>query len=220
MPLVTQAEFARLEQVNRSSVNRWLAAGRIQADENGMIDSDTAHAARLATESPLPHHQARKSQFDEAKQAAGAFFGAGQGSGSQAPEKTPQNPQNNAQQTPEASATTAAATATGPGMPKAEQLGLATKLENFKIQKIKAETDQIALDTLTGAIADLRQVDAVLIDTFTIVRTKLESMPDRLAPGLAGHKGDTAAIHRALDEGIRDLLHDLAHDLSRKAAEI
>lgn len=220
MPLVTQAEFARLERVNRSSVNRWLASGRIQADANGLIDSEAAHAARIATESPLPQHQARKAQFDEAKQANGAFLAAGQGTDSQDPEKTAQSGQNNAQQAINSSATAAGAANAGQAMPRAEQVGLATKLENFKIQKIKAETDQIALDTLLGSVADLRQVDAVLIDVFTIVRSKLESMPDRLAPGLASHKSDTAAIHRALDEGIRDLLHDLSHDLRQKAAEL
>jgi hypothetical protein len=64
MTRVTQAEFARLSGVNRSTVHRWIQNGRIETDAHGLIDPDTAARMREATESPLPHHQARKAQFD------------------------------------------------------------------------------------------------------------------------------------------------------------
>ena len=63
MKRVTQAEFARLAGVNRSTVTRWLQNGRIQADPSRLIDPDAALKMRAATESPLPHHQARKEQW-------------------------------------------------------------------------------------------------------------------------------------------------------------
>lgn len=68
---VTQAEFARRENVNRSTVNRWIKAGRIAIDQDGLIDLAHARHQRKSTESPLPHHQARKAQFDDAKATTG-----------------------------------------------------------------------------------------------------------------------------------------------------
>ena len=71
MTRVTQAEFARLAGVNRSTVHRWIQNGRIEADAHGLIDPDAAARMRDATESPMPHHQARKAQFDEAREGIG-----------------------------------------------------------------------------------------------------------------------------------------------------
>ena len=51
---VTQAEFARICGVNRSTVSKWIKNQRIQADENGLIDPVAASAMREATESPMP----------------------------------------------------------------------------------------------------------------------------------------------------------------------
>lgn len=64
---VHQAEFARLANVNRSTVNRWIQSGRIEVGPDGMIDVAQAMRQRTATESPEPRHQARKAQFDEQK---------------------------------------------------------------------------------------------------------------------------------------------------------
>lgn len=68
--LVTQAEFARIANVNRSTVTRWIKSGRIQAASNGLIDPSAATDMRQATESPLPQHQARKDQIEEQKAGA------------------------------------------------------------------------------------------------------------------------------------------------------
>ncbi len=75
---LTQAEFARLCRVNRSTVNRWLKNGRIEADAHGLIDPDAAARLRDLTESPLPHHQARKAQFDEAREGVSQGGAAGE----------------------------------------------------------------------------------------------------------------------------------------------
>ena len=69
MNRVTRSQFARLCGVNRSTVTRWLQNGRIVADHAGMIDPEAAARMRIATESPMPQHQARKAQFDEARAA-------------------------------------------------------------------------------------------------------------------------------------------------------
>jgi DNA-binding transcriptional MerR regulator len=64
MSQVTQAELARALGVAKSTVTKYKKAGRIRFDEHGLIDLDTARAQILDTESPLPHHQARKRQWE------------------------------------------------------------------------------------------------------------------------------------------------------------
>lgn len=70
--LLTQAEYARHAQVNPSTISRWIQNGRIQSEPNGLIDPVKADRLRSATESPLPHHQARKAQIDEQKEEQSA----------------------------------------------------------------------------------------------------------------------------------------------------
>ena len=65
---VSQAEFARLENIHRSLVNRWVKNGLIPLHD-GKIHIEQARALRQAFESQEPHHQARKAQFEEAKKA-------------------------------------------------------------------------------------------------------------------------------------------------------
>jgi hypothetical protein len=63
--LVTQAEFARMCGVNRSTVNQWVRRGRIKKDAGGLIDQNLAMGMKESTESKRPHHQARKAQFEQ-----------------------------------------------------------------------------------------------------------------------------------------------------------
>lgn len=193
MTRVTQAEFARLAKVNRSTVHRWLANGRIEADAKGLIDPDAAARMRDATESPLPHHQARKAQLDEARVGDSITRNeiAQQGATSQA----------------------AAASDT---MPAAEKIGTALKLETYKLQKAKAEQANMELDKMAGALVERADVDFVLTDFGNTLRGLLESLPDRLAPAIAAHRGDVNAIHKALEDTAHDLLNEMADLMRRK----
>lgn len=65
--LLTQTEYATHAGVNKSTVHRWIKNGRIATEPSGKIDSHKADRLRQATESPLPHHQARKAQIDAEK---------------------------------------------------------------------------------------------------------------------------------------------------------
>lgn len=84
--LVSQAEFARRMGVNKSTVTRWVQNGRITLTGDGRVDVDQASRERTASESPMPHHQARKAQIDAEKaqpaqpdaQPADPMAGAGQ----------------------------------------------------------------------------------------------------------------------------------------------
>ena len=64
---IRQAEFARRCNVARSTVWKWIKAGRLTLGDDGLLDADEAMLMREVTESPAPHHQARKAQIDEQK---------------------------------------------------------------------------------------------------------------------------------------------------------
>jgi phage terminase Nu1 subunit (DNA packaging protein) len=194
MARVTQAEFARLTGVNRSTVHRWLASGRIEADAQGLIDPEAAARMREATESPLPHHQARKAQFDEARAGDGTTQAT------------------NAQQ----GATSGQPAAHAEPMPAAEKIGTALKLETYKLQKAKAETANLELDKLAGSLVERAEVDFVLADFGNTLRGQLESLPDRLAPAIAAHRGDVGAIHKTLEDTAHDLLTEMSETMKRR----
>jgi hypothetical protein len=196
MNKLTQAEYARLIGVNRSTISRYVANGRITVDDNGLIDPQAANQQREATESPMPHHQARKAQFAEILQAQAA-------------------------ETPMASVAVAA---TSPqhglpldvDMPKASEVGAALKMQTYKLQKAKAELANIEVDKAAGALVERAEVDFVLADFGNTLRGLLENLPDRLSGPLAALRGDAAAIHKALEESIHELLGEFAARIQHK----
>ena len=201
MTHLTQAEFARQRGVNKSTVTRWIQNGRLTPEPNGLIDPERAAQQLDATESPLPHHQARKAQFDEARQLGG-MGGA---------EKT--------QPAPSERGATVAQPATEP-MPAIEKIGAALKLETYKLQKAKAERENLAIDKEVGALVERAEVDYVLADFGNTLRGLCESMPDRIAPVIAAHRGDVAAIRADLDGHFTDLLNEMSEHMKRKMEEI
>lgn len=204
--LVTQAEFARSCGVNRSTVSRWLANGRIQADKHGLIDPVAATAMRDATESPAAWHQARKALFDEQRAqtlaAQGAPGVANPATGATAGQNGPQ----------------AGDSGTGEGDPVAEakNLSIALKRETYNLQKAKAETANMELDKLAGALVERAEVDFVLADLANTLRAQLENLPGRLAGPLAALRSDATLIHTALDDALRDVLLDMAAAMKQK----
>lgn len=203
---VTQAEFARLTGVNRSTVTRWVQNGRVQVDAHGLLDPVAAAAMRDATESPEPHHQARKAQFDEQR----AQTIAGQGAPGVASGATGATAGQNG---PVARFSDAGG---GEAMPQAEKLGIALKLETYKLQKAKAETANMELDKLAGALVERAEVDFVLADLANTLRAQLENLPGRLAGPLAALRSDATLIHTALDDALRDVLLDMAAAMKQK----
>jgi len=186
MTRVTQAEFARMAGVNRSTVHRWLQNGRIEADAHGLIDPDAAARMRDATESPLPHHQARKAQFDEQRET---------GNGKRETEPPQPEP-----------------------MPAMEKLGAALKLETYKLQKAKAETANMELDKLAGALVERAEVDFVLADFGNTLRGLLEGLPDRISHECMRIR-DAADMHKYLADTFADTLTEMAEHMKRKMEE-
>lgn len=203
---VTQAEFARLTGVNRSTVTRWVQNGRVQVDAHGLLDPVAAAAMRDATESPEPHHQARKAQFDEQR----AQNAVGQGAPGVATGATGATAGQNG---PQARFSDAGG---GEAMPQAEKLGIALKLETYKLQKAKAETANMELDKLAGALVERAEVDFVLADLANTLRAQLENLPGRLSGPLAALRSDANLIHTALDDALRDVLLDMAASMKQK----
>jgi|GEM_PF-2609084 len=201
---VTPVEFARLCGVNRSTVSRWLRNGRIAADAQGLLDPATADRMRAATESPLPHHQARKAQFDEARAAGRGGDPASAPPGEPAAAVEPAVTEEEA--TPPAPAEPSVATVLG------EQLRRAT----IDLQRHKAEREALEVDKLRGAVLERAQVDFVLDDVIAMLRNLLEALPDRLSGMIAAHQGDYSAIHKTLEEGGRDLLGELGALIKRR----
>ena len=193
MTRVTQAEFARLCGVNRSTVSRWLQNGRIDADPSGLLDPIAAQRLRTATESPLPHHQARKAQFDEARATADAGEGAGDA--------------------PDASGD---ADADGEGLGTMGTLGEQLKRVTVQVQRHKAELLAIEIDKAAGALVELAEVQYVLGDFGATLRGLLEGLPDRLSGEIAAHQGDVNAIHKALEDAGREMLLAITGQMERR----
>ena len=200
MKLVTQAEFAKLRGVNKSTVTRWIQNGRMATEPNGLIDPERAAALLAATESPLPHHQARKAQFDEARE-----WGSQGGAEKIAPAAPQREATGNA--TPAES------------LPALEKLGAALKLETYKLQKAKAERENIALDKEAGALVERAEVELVIADFGATLRGLLEGLPDRLAAAIARHRGDVTAIHAEIEGVATDLLAEMGEHMKRKMGD-
>lgn len=215
---VTQSEFARIQGVNKSTVMRWLRSGRMEATPQGLIDVEAAKRMLEATGSPAPHHQARKAQFDEARESAqaaqGTFSGQTLGNPPKNDQNAPTGPENRQQ-------TGFATPRNNPDpVPAAEKIGTALKLETYKLQKAKAETANVELDKMAGALCERSEVDYALNDFGNTLRALLEAMPDRLASQLSTLHGDVAAMHKAIEEAMHDALASMAENMKRKTERL
>lgn len=188
MSLVTRSEFARLCNVNRATVTRWVQSGRIQSAPDGRIDAEAAVRMREATESPLPQHQARKAQLDEAKQAQ--TWGESGDDDSSADDLA--------------------------GMPALEKLGAAYKLETYRLQKAKAETANVELERLKGSLIAREVVEYVLMDVGATLVSMTESRADYLAGDILTLGQDFAAIHKRLSDDLRDLCVAISDHMQRR----
>jgi len=204
MSLVTQAEFARITGVNRSTVTRWIQNGRIAVDGHGLIDSVAANAMREDTASLQPHHQARKAGIELAKQAAGATQD-GLGTLSLPPMISSASAGAGEAEELAAAELTSAADVNG-----------RYKLAMAREREAKAELAAMEVDKLAGLLVERSEVDYVLADLGNTLRSTFESLPDRLAGQLAALRGDTNAMHHALEEALRDVLASIAEQMKRR----
>lgn len=194
---VTQAAFARLEGVNKSTVNRWVKNGRIEVDAQGLIDPEAAQRMRHATESPLPHHQARKAQFEE----AGGRGMPGEGTIAPPAAAGEHGEAFDAVLTPLA------------------HLGEQLKRATVDLQRHKAELAAMEVDKLAGTLVERSDVDFVLADAGSVFRAELESMPDHLTSELLALQGDAPAIHKTLEGWAREACQRISQQMTQRADE-
>lgn len=201
MTHLTQAEFARQRGVNKSTVTRWIQNGRLTPEPNGLIDPERAARQLDATESPLPHHQARKAQFDEARQVGG-LGGA---------EKTQTAPSERGATVVQQGATDEQQTE----IPK-DVVAHRTKLAMMREREWTATQREIEARKSAGELCEVSRVREAWRSAYVLLRATLKSMPPRAAPELAACKGDVAAIEHDLDAQVDIALRECSEAFNRK----
>lgn len=184
---LTKSAYAKHARVHPSTVTRWVQNGRIPVEPDGLIDPVAADRQRNLTESPLPHHQARKAQLDADKDAA----------------------QDGAREPPDPDQQLDAAA-----------IARELKLQTLRLQRAKAEAAALDLDQRAGLVLLRQDVERVMQDIGANTRRIVGNLAPQLAPRLAAHGGDVAALHREIEEEARTLLQTLSAELRRSADKL
>ncbi len=169
--------------VHRSAVTRWVNAGRIRVDADGLIDPEAARRSLIATESPEPHHQARMASIEAEKAIRGLVADEDE-------------------------------------IESKEDLAMRMKRAMAKEREAKAELAAMERDRQAGLLVERSEVEFVMTDIGLTFRTALEAMPDRLAPLLAGYRGDVNAIHAGLEDAVHSVLSEIIDHMTRRAEEV
>lgn len=185
--VVSPAEFARLRGVNKSTVTRWIQAGRIALNAQGKLDVQAATVALEATASPLPHHMARAEQIAAQKAGEGVAPPAAAGNGPATPTEW------------------------------CESLGQRLKAARVKREEAEAESKAIALDREAKLLLPRADVEFFIDDFGRTLGNLLDRVADRCAPDVLARNGDANGIHAVLTEAMRDVRTEFAHYLRRKS---
>lgn len=220
---ITQAELARREGVSRTTVGRWIREGRISPpDATGRLDPEQAHTERLATESPLPKHQAAKAakareRAENRRQTAPTAASLASAT------PVPGDATSDAASASSARATASADIDPRTGSPLVDQsanLSAALKLETYKLQKAKAEAANVALDKDAGLLVERTLVEYLLRDLGETIRGELSSFADLHTPTIANARGDTNSVHKQLSDAAHATLERIAEALHRRSEDL
>jgi hypothetical protein len=188
--------FARREGATPQAVSQWIRDGRITLGADGLLDPVTAHQERIASESPLPKHQANVVKFQDARLVAQA------------------NPTSAAVEAPENAADAPAVLST------ALELSAKLKYETYRLQKAKAELANIEIDKAAGLLVDRVEVERMFVDVGATLRSLLESLSDHVTPLVLGCGGNATQVHQTLEDAAKNILTDLSDLMRRKAAAL
>lgn len=97
-----------------------------------------------------------------------------------------------------------------------ERLGLMHKQAALKRLVAQAELANLELDRAAKALYERVDVDYVLHDFGVTLADKLNSLPDRYTSELSACRGDTAAIHKTLEDAAHNILAELNDHLNRQ----
>lgn len=194
---VTQAEFARIMGVNKSTVHKWIKAGRMGLTADNRVDVATARQQLTLTESDEPRHQAMKAAFDAQRAAQRSEEAKAVSMQQEIGLSAPSGPYNDAE-------------------------SMAYKIKQATLKRITAEAELKALDVdrKAGLLVERAEVDYLLADFAHTLNAKLSGLADRYAASIAQHRGDVNRIHQEIDDAVFDLLEELADHLQRKQTEI
>lgn len=226
MQRITQSEFARLVGVNKSTVHKWVKAGRVVLGEDGLLDAQAAQRMRNASESLQPHHQARKMGIELEKQAAGRGAGPDWAQVLGEAQKAAQGPDlglgggNAGNSSGNMGGNAPASGDLFDGDGESAAVNARYKLAMAKEREAKAELAAMEVDKAAGLLLDRTEVDFVLSDVGSTLRTKLEALPDLLVERLAPLRGDLEGMRRVLEQELRDVLADVAAVMKRRMAEV
>jgi len=212
---LSASQFAKAMGVHRSTVSRWLAAGRIEFNAHGRIDPEAAKTQLSLTESPQPHHQANISRIESEKAEKRANQSAGQPHGNSNSNATEGNARNAARNSEPA---LREAEITSKQIVSAAAMRL--KLAMASEREGKAQLVALDLDKRVGELVERSDVEFVLRDLGQTLRGALEGFADRLAPVVAGCGGDVNGIHSSISEASHNLLNEISHHLSRREASL
>lgn len=191
MTTVSRAEFARRMNVNRSTVTRWIEAGRIRLSDDGRLDLEDAMAMLPKTASPMPHHMARGEQIAEQK-----CLGL-----------------------PEPMLPASIGNGLGPTQEREETASLRLKLARVAREEAEAEIAAMKRDEQAKVLVLRADAEFVMADLARTVGALLERLADRYTPEIMSCQANQQAIHKVLSDAARDIRTELAHHMRRRAAE-
>jgi hypothetical protein len=197
---VTQAEFAKICEVDRSTVTRWKAAGRLVMTPKG----------RVLVEDSLRRVEDTKGHRDDVAERHAGHRAAKRNGGA-----TPPPPPRDVR---------GGHVPTGAAMPAADDSAHAWPRETRA--DAQARKDSLAADLLEMEVAEKRRnlipredVDAALRFLGSAVRSTLEVLADQQAPILAPVQS-LDETHALLSEASRGALQNIADEMDRRRREL
>lgn len=80
--------------------------------------------------------------------------------------------------------------------------------ERANHERLKARLAELEIAQLEGKLLEAKQVELQVFEAYRLVRDALLTVPDRIAPKLAGDT-DAASVHRIMTAEIRQALNEL-----------
>lgn len=199
---LNQAAFSRLMGVNKATVSKWVAKGRVLVVD-GLIDVEAAKQRLAATENPMPQAQAQIARHASVRAAKPV----------QAPQRVFEDVDTLVDPAQMDENATESESDELDGIKLA---GRKLKMATLRLQESKAELASIEVDKAAGLLVERAEIDYVLADHGNALRSKLLGLADRLAPAIAVHRGDVSAIHAEIEGVAMNILNEITDDLSRK----
>lgn len=198
---LNQAAFSRLMGVNKATVTKWVAKGRVVVVD-GLIDVEAAKQRLAATENPMPQAQAQIERHASGRAAK--------------PVEASQRVFEDVDTLGPAQMDENATESDSDELDGIKLAGRKLKMATLRLQESKAELASIEVDKAAGLLVERAEIDYVLADHGNALRSKLLGLADRLAPAIAVHRGDVSAIHAEIEGVAMNILNEITDDLYRK----